>query len=66
MQDKSDDSFHTKINWELELNTIIEDEMWTNICASCHKGYKQSNMEGIRLEDKNEILQSSISGCEIW
>ncbi len=38
MQDKSDDSFHTKRNWELELNTIIEDEMWTNICASCHKG----------------------------
>lgn len=38
MQDKSDDSFHTKRNLELELNTIIEDEMWANICASCHKG----------------------------
>ncbi len=37
MQDKSDDSFHTKLNWELELNTIIEGDMWTNICASCHK-----------------------------
>ncbi len=38
MQDKSDDSFHIKRNWELELNTIIEDEMWTSVCASCHKG----------------------------
>ncbi len=38
MQDKSDDSFHIKRNWELELNTIIEDDMWTSVCASCHKG----------------------------
>ncbi len=38
MQDKSDDSFHIKRNWELELNTIIEDEVWTSVCASCHKG----------------------------
>ncbi len=38
MQDKSDDSFYTKRNWELELNTIIENEMWLNICGSCHKG----------------------------
>ncbi len=37
MQDKSDDSFHTKRNWELELNTKIEDEKWLNRCASCHK-----------------------------
>ncbi len=29
--------FIPKINWELELNTTIEDEMWLNICASCHK-----------------------------
>uniref|UniRef100_A0A673KYM9 Proteasome subunit beta type-8 n=1 Tax=Sinocyclocheilus rhinocerous TaxID=307959 RepID=A0A673KYM9_9TELE len=33
MQDQSDDSFHTKRNGKLELNTIIEDEIWTNICA---------------------------------
>jgi len=38
MQDQSDDTFHIKINWELELNIVIEDEMWTNICAGCHKG----------------------------
>jgi len=38
MQDQSDDTFHIKRNWELELNTVIEDEMWINICAGCHKG----------------------------
>ncbi len=38
MQNKSDDSFYTKRNWELELNTIIENEMWLNICAICHMG----------------------------
>lgn len=37
LQDQSNETFHIKRKWELELNTIIDDEMWTKVCVSCHK-----------------------------
>ncbi len=27
-----------KGKWELELNTIIEDDVWDDLCEGCHKG----------------------------
>lgn len=38
MLDMSDDTLHLKQPRELELNTIIGDDSWENICSRCHKG----------------------------
>lgn len=32
MKDTSDNTFHIKSEWELELNTIIDDDTWEDIC----------------------------------
>ena len=32
MKDTSDNTFHIKREWELELNTIIDDDAWEDIC----------------------------------
>ena len=29
---------HIKEKWELELNVIIEDSTWVDICTGCHRG----------------------------
>lgn len=37
--DRSDmNSFHVKGQWELELNTMVEDNAWENTCSRCHVG----------------------------
>ena len=36
--DMSDNTLHIKEKWELELNTVIEDEVWENVCTGCHGG----------------------------
>ncbi|KAM7369499.1 hypothetical protein PAMP_000739 [Pampus punctatissimus] len=38
MMDMSDNTQHIKQQWELELNAIIDDNSWENICSRCHKG----------------------------
>lgn len=35
---KSQSTEYIKIKWELELNIIIEDDTWEEICSSCHRG----------------------------
>lgn len=36
--DMSDNTLHIKGQWELELNTIIENDEWEDICSKCHRG----------------------------
>ena len=38
MIDLSDNTLHIKHQWELELNTIVNDETWENVCTACHRG----------------------------
>ena len=38
MMDMSDNTLHIKQQWELELNVVIDDDSWENICSRCHKG----------------------------
>lgn len=38
LMDMSDNTQYVKLQWEMELNVILEDNSWDNICASCHKG----------------------------
>ena len=38
MIDTSDNTLHIKGQWEMELNTTIDDDTWEDICTACHKG----------------------------
>ena len=38
MLDTSDNILHIKGQWEMELNTIIDDDTWEDICNVCLKG----------------------------
>ena len=36
--DKTQNTLNIKEKWELELNVIIEDSTWEDLCSTCHKG----------------------------
>lgn len=38
LSETSQNTCNIKEKWKLELNIIIEDNIWEHICANCHKG----------------------------
>lgn len=38
MEDMSNDTLHIKQQWEMELNIIIDKDLWEDICSKCHRG----------------------------
>lgn len=38
LTDMSDNTQYVKQQWEMELNVILDDDVWSNICSGCHKG----------------------------
>lgn len=36
--DMSDNTYHIKQQWEMELNIILDDVTWESVCCSCHRG----------------------------
>lgn len=36
--DLAEDTFYVTEKWKLEMNIIIEDKIWQDLCAGCHKG----------------------------
>ncbi len=38
LTDMVGNTYNIKEKWEIEANTIIEDELWDKLCHRCHKG----------------------------
>lgn len=55
MMDMSDNTLHIEGQWELELNTIIDNDVWEDICTECHKGVGSQLWKGIGLDWKVRI-----------
>ena len=59
----SDNTLHIKRQWETELNTVLEDEVWTSICARCHSGIQSQLWKEFDWKVKMRFFRTPLTAC---
>ena len=59
--DVSDNTLHIKQQLELELNAIIEDDSWENICSRCHRGVGSQIYKEFDWKVKTRFFRTQIT-----
>ena len=61
--DSQDNTSHIKRQWELELNTVVDDEVWENICSRCHMGVGSQVWKEFDWKVKIRYFRTPLVAC---
>lgn len=60
----SNNTTHIKGQWEWEMNTIVEDDPWVNVCSRCHRLYLKANIwKEFDCKVKMRLFRTLLTTC---
>uniref|UniRef100_A0A8C5HTH9 Uncharacterized protein n=1 Tax=Gouania willdenowi TaxID=441366 RepID=A0A8C5HTH9_GOUWI len=68
LMDVSDNTQNIKQQWEMELNVILDDDTWGNVCPDCHKGVGSQMWKEFDWKTKIRFFRTPLESfcCGSW